>query len=406
MIKAFNGDLPYDLFVKWQLAGDELAAENNDALAATGFLAAGVHSTQITANQVEKERYDELDDIVQTIGTSMLGLTIGCARCHDHKYDPIPTNDYYRFLSTFATTVRGEVDLIPDRAGYAKAVAKYEREHAPYVEAITRFDRESLPSRLDVWETARAKNSNTKPKWIVLEPIKTESTAGATFKTLDDQSIQVTGKNADFDTYKITVACELPEITAIKIEALTDDSLVKQGPGRVPNGNFDLTDLSLSIGPRYGIGATTKPTLINPKATFEQKGLPVSAAIDGDKKTGWAIDPQFGRDHAAVFELGADVRTNSGATLAFTLDFQGNHQHNIGRLRFSATAAPRPVGLSDDGVPVEIAKQLAIESAKRSDEQKNAILNWYKTIDPDRRALEARGTITPRPRQNPTASKR
>ena len=81
------------------------------ALTATGFLAAGVHSTQITANQVEKHRYDELDDMVGTIGTAFLGLTIGCARCHDHKFDPIPQRDYYRMLSTFTTTVRSEVEL-------------------------------------------------------------------------------------------------------------------------------------------------------------------------------------------------------------------------------------------------------------------------------------------------------
>ena len=90
-IRALNDDLPYDTFVKWQLAGDEIAPKNPAALAATGFLAAGTHATQITANQAEKERYDELDDIANTTATAFLGLTIGCARCHDHKYDPIPT---------------------------------------------------------------------------------------------------------------------------------------------------------------------------------------------------------------------------------------------------------------------------------------------------------------------------
>src|SRR5205823_3514073 len=93
VIKALNDDLPYDTFVKWQLAGDELAPENPLAQMATGFLAAGVHSTQITKNEVEKQRYDELDDMLATTGTAMLGLTIGCARCHDHKFDPIPTRD-------------------------------------------------------------------------------------------------------------------------------------------------------------------------------------------------------------------------------------------------------------------------------------------------------------------------
>src|SRR6202022_1196866 len=100
-----------DRFVKLQLAGDELEPDNPLALMATGYLAAGVHATQITASQVEKERYDELDDMTATVGTSLLGLTVGCARCHDHKYDPIPQKNYYRLLSTFTTTVRSELDL-------------------------------------------------------------------------------------------------------------------------------------------------------------------------------------------------------------------------------------------------------------------------------------------------------
>jgi cytochrome c553 len=109
VIRAFNDDLPYDTFVKWQLAGDELKPNDYLALAATGFLGAGTHATQITANQAEKERYDELDDIANTTGTAFLGLTVGCARCHDHKFDPIPSKDYYRLISTFTTTVRGVV---------------------------------------------------------------------------------------------------------------------------------------------------------------------------------------------------------------------------------------------------------------------------------------------------------
>jgi cytochrome c553 len=111
VIRAFNSDLPFDTFVRWQLAGDELAPHDNLAMMATGFLAAGVHSTQITKNEVEKQRYDELDDMLATTGNAILGLSIGCARCHDHKFDPFPQADYYRLLSAFTTTVRSEVEL-------------------------------------------------------------------------------------------------------------------------------------------------------------------------------------------------------------------------------------------------------------------------------------------------------
>jgi cytochrome c553 len=111
VIRAFNQDMPYDQFVRWQLAGDELAPDDSLALMASGFLAAGPHPTQITINEAERIRYDEMDDMLATTGSAMLALTVGCARCHDHKYDPIPTRDYYRMLSAFTTTVRTEVNI-------------------------------------------------------------------------------------------------------------------------------------------------------------------------------------------------------------------------------------------------------------------------------------------------------
>ncbi|MGB4741380.1 MAG: DUF1549 domain-containing protein, partial [Fuerstiella sp.] len=96
LIKAFNADMPFDQFVKWQLAGDELAPNDPLAQMATGFLGAGVFPTQLTEAEFESTRYDELDDMTATTGVAFLGLSVGCARCHDHKFDPIPTRDYYR----------------------------------------------------------------------------------------------------------------------------------------------------------------------------------------------------------------------------------------------------------------------------------------------------------------------
>ncbi len=151
LIRALNEDMPYDRFVRLQLAGDEIEPENPQALMATGFLGAGTHATQITANQVEKERYDELDDMAATTGTAMLGLTFGCARCHDHKFDPIPTADYYRLAAVFTTTVRSEIDLDlrPDETSLAKA--EFDRKHRPIVAVRASFERDVLPGRVAAW---------------------------------------------------------------------------------------------------------------------------------------------------------------------------------------------------------------------------------------------------------------
>jgi mono/diheme cytochrome c family protein len=111
LIRAFNEDMPYDQFVRWQLAGDEWAPDDPMAMAATGFLGAGAFPTQLTEAEFESARYNELDDMVSTTGVAFLGLSVGCARCHDHKYDPIPSADYYRLAAVFTTAIRTEVDV-------------------------------------------------------------------------------------------------------------------------------------------------------------------------------------------------------------------------------------------------------------------------------------------------------
>ena len=102
VIRALNDDLPADTFLRWQLAGDEIQADNPQAVAATGFLTAAA-ITILPPTHLEEERlrnrYNELDDVLSTIGTGMLGLTLGCARCHNHKYDAISSREYYRLLA-------------------------------------------------------------------------------------------------------------------------------------------------------------------------------------------------------------------------------------------------------------------------------------------------------------------
>ncbi|MFO0912117.1 MAG: DUF1553 domain-containing protein [Pirellulales bacterium] len=132
LIRAFQTDLPYDQFVQWQIAGDELAPDEPQAWMATGFLSAGVFPTQITESEFERVRYDELDDMVSTTGVAFLGLSVGCARCHDHKFDPIPSLDYYRLTANFATTIRSEIDLTLNPAAEPTKV-QVASENVPHV---------------------------------------------------------------------------------------------------------------------------------------------------------------------------------------------------------------------------------------------------------------------------------
>lgn len=114
VIRAFNEDMPFDQFVRWQIAGDEYEPTSPDAIAATGFLTAGPHTkleNQFLEEERLRNRYNELDDIVSTYGTAMLGVTLGCARCHDHKYDAISAREYYRILAAFHSGDRKIVDV-------------------------------------------------------------------------------------------------------------------------------------------------------------------------------------------------------------------------------------------------------------------------------------------------------
>jgi hypothetical protein len=108
VIQSLNQDLPYDRFVQLQIAGDFFEPDTNFGRTATGFLVAGVENIIQTEKEFERDRYDKLDDMAGTVGTAMLGLTIGCARCHDHKFDPIPQRDYYRFIAAFGKTMSVE----------------------------------------------------------------------------------------------------------------------------------------------------------------------------------------------------------------------------------------------------------------------------------------------------------
>jgi mono/diheme cytochrome c family protein len=107
VIRSFNEDKPYDQFLMEQIAGDEIAPGVQEALVATAFLRNG---PTIDNQKNEKIRFDELDDVVATTSAVVLGLTVGCARCHDHKYDPIPQRDYYRMLAVFSSMEREMVD--------------------------------------------------------------------------------------------------------------------------------------------------------------------------------------------------------------------------------------------------------------------------------------------------------
>ncbi|MBI4658283.1 MAG: PSD1 domain-containing protein [Verrucomicrobia bacterium] len=411
VIQALNDDLPYDQFVKWQIAGDELAPDEPEAWKATGFLAAGTHATQITANQAEKERYDELDDKINTIGTAMLGLTIGCARCHDHKFDPIPTVDYYRLIATFTTTVRSDydVDLNPRRTRELKAA--FDREHQPLVEALAKFEKEPLPSRFEAW-LARDPQLPS-PAWLTLEAenvgISSAYYGISSAQRQNDDSYLVKVTAGMPNTYTFTARTPLTNITAIRLEALTHDTLPNRGPGWKDDGDFALSDLELTVAPiKEKDAAKQKAKLAEPMATCQEPDSPVAAAIDSDRSSAWRVTSRVGEDHAAIFQLERPVGFEGGTALNFTLRFISGDEdrHNLGRFRLAITTSTTLPALSADHFPhktfIEAQKALAIAPNQRAEAQTQALSQIYRTTDSQWRqlheAVQAHLKVEPHPR--------
>lgn len=394
VIKALNNDMPYDQFVRWQIAGDEFEPENPLALMATGFLGAGVFPTQITANEVERTRYDAMDDMLATTGTAMLGMTVGCARCHDHKFDPIPTRDYYRMLATFTTTVRSDIELDLQPEENRRAKETFDREHAPLVAALATYEKRELPAKFDAWLSAGTPLP-ARPAWDLLEPKELKSKAGATFKKLDDGSYLAEGKNGDSDVYTFTTHTQARALRALRLEALAHPSLPKGGPGRADNGNIGLSRIRVFTS-SLGGGETNEIKLVQPRATFEQNtnSLSIASALDDNPKSGWAVDPQFGTNHAAIFKFEQPVGFADGTLLEIRLEFDLNTKHNIGRPRLAVTTVENP-RFDGEALPTNIAAILAslrdnhVAPPSLSAADRTALLNWWKASEPAWQSLHA-----------------
>jgi hypothetical protein len=269
----------------------------------------------------------------------------------------------------------------------------FERRKAKAADALAAYEAQ-LPAKLVAWEKAQRATA-----WTVLNPMELSASNGATLtkedsdasKAKDEQlSIFVSGKEGK-GHYSFTAPTDLTGITAIRIEALADDRLPAKGPGRAPNGNFVLSELTLEAAPSAEPEKFAAVKLQKAQANFSQAGYDVATAIDGkvaDAGNGWATAPKFGEKRVAVFETAADIAHAGGARLRFELDHQfSDGKHAIGRFRISVTTAPRPVQLG--GPPTEIAEILNVPADQRNEAQQKKLLAHYRSLDGQLKKLAA-----------------
>ena len=386
LIRALNSDMPYDQFVKWQLAGDELAPKNTDALMATGFLGAGAFPTQLTEDEFERARYDELDDMTATTGVAFLGLSVGCARCHDHKFDPIPSRDYYRLSACFSSAIRSEIELDLSPEENQKRRDTFETRKTELTKALADFEQGPFPAQFREWlvkfDPPTALNA-----WEVLDLGTVQGDAGTTYARQPDGSSLAVGKAPPQENLTLVAKTKRQSIRSLRIEALTHDSLPAKGPGRAGNGNFVLGNLKVTVADSTG---SHDLPLTHPRATHQQDTgtLSVAASIDAEPTSGWAVDGGgIGKDQAAVFDFVSPVGTGEEVTLTITMSFRNaNPQHILGRFRLSITDQvdqPPTVGGVGPDSRVREALLTAKAGATTDSVAWKTALDFYKTLSPE-----------------------
>jgi hypothetical protein len=387
VIKALNADLPYDEFLRMQVAGDLFKPGDLDATAATGFLVAGPYPGQVTAKTVEPIRYDQLDDMVATLGSSVLGMTIGCARCHDHKYDPIGHRDYYAMIACLGKAVQTDhsFEIEPEKTKQRREA--WQAERAPVAAALERFLAAEVPGRIARWLAAEAPGQQA-AAWLSLDPESLKA-AKATLSAEPDDTIVASGKLEADDVYTLTFRTQQSKIRALRLEALASPSAPGGGPGTAPDGAFLLSTLTVTARP---LVASPERKAITPKlqavtATSQAPGRELARVFDDDRFTGWAVDGAAGKDQAAVVAFDTPLGFDGGTELRVELRFQGGH-HGLARLRLSMTTEPTensPTAAAAPQAAREIAAVLETARAAGRDPSNPAVAkelaHWLRRFD-------------------------
>jgi mono/diheme cytochrome c family protein len=382
VIAALNADLPYDQFTTEQLAGDLLPCATLAQRTASGLHRNTLHNTEGGIDP-EEDRVKKTVDRTNTLGTIWLGLTVGCAQCHTHKYDPLTQREYYSLYAFFNNLDEADIEApTPEQAEKLAADRQVHTvEMAKLREALTTYERDKLGAAQAQWETKAAASPVV---WQTLDLISLTSKYGASFAKQPDGSTLVSGENKVSDVYTLETTAQSGKLTAIRLEVLPEKSLPKSGPGRNANGNFVLATFRVTAAPISGNDTNAPPlaiAFISARADHSQAKFSPELAINEDPADGWAISPQFGKRHVAVFEAKEPLGFDGGTRLTITLDqaYGKEAPHNIGCFRLSVATSPPPVPL--EGIPANVAQALAVSKTDRSAEQAKSINTFYRTID-------------------------
>lgn len=423
VIEALNDGMPYDEFIVKQLAGDMLPAENAERmnnLIATGFHRNTMVNEEGGADPLEY-RFHAMVDRTNTTGTALFGLTVGCTQCHTHKYDPITHTEYYGLMA-FLNNADEPVLELPDadvEQARADQLARADRmasrrltewrfqavrnaptedsEGGPTAKSAqqqpagdARESSETLsvdiqpatePANDAMVDAAFAEwiaaNRTSMADWQVVVPHRRSANL-ARFDEMPDKSLFAQGDVSKEDTYELAVAAPAGT-TAIRLEALPDERLPSNGPGRAyyegPSGDFMLSDIKIVKNDQPLAIAEATATYVG---TGFGKQAPVTGAIDDDKHTGWSIGGRPGERHVAVFVL--EEPLDEAADIDLQMLFFRHFAAPLGRFRLSVTDAPTPGAtiLKDD-----VQRTLLASQESWSDDDRETVKQAWLSVAPE-----------------------
>lgn len=401
VINALNSDMPYDRFIIEQVAGDLLPHPTQDQLVATGFLRNSMINEEGGVDP-EQFRMEAMFDRMDAIGKSVLGVTIQCAQCHNHKFDPLKQEEYYRLFAFLNDSHESNIAVYtPEEQMKRAEIMRQTRE----LEAILQHNHADWQERMNAWEERVKKDQ---PDWTLLRPTVDDiSTGGQKYLPLKDGSFLAQGYAPTKHKVKLTVKTDQPVITAFRLELLNDPNLPRGGPGRSIKGVGALTEFEVEAAPADAPNQVCKVRFVKATADvnlpetplesiFDDKSKkhrvtgPIEYAIDGKDETAWGIDagPGFrNQPRKAVFVPEYPIENPQGTILNIYLkqshggwNSDDNQNNNLGRLRLSITNAPDAVA---DPLPANVRDLLSVAPEKRSPAQVQTIFNYFRTTVPE-----------------------
>ncbi len=399
VIRSFRDNQPFDQFTIEQLAGDMLENATNDQILASAFNRN--HRQNSEGGALAEEFFVEnVIDRVETTSTVWLGLTMGCARCHDHKYDPITQREFYQLFAYFNNigergTGKGiqANPVVEFRSPLVEVPEELSAELERASDALESA-RKSLSSRFDTWLTNAVKSLDPAEEsmWKTAPLSSVQVYGEAKLEDQGDGSWKLTGPKLEKGVYNLQTPVKKGDrITAISLEALADPTFSKPRQlSRSVNGNFVLTDFKVLLAK----GAELAPVKIGgASATYSQDGYPIAHAVDEKKNTGWAI---YGKgenqasSETAFFVFSPPIVADEDTTLHIQLRHEsGFASHNIGRLRIAITDVKNPELRTGAGLDAAIVEALQTPIGDLTKEQMAQLRKHHQKVDPELAAAEA-----------------